>query len=401
MHRHAFTVTVSAALALGGFARAADEATPAPRKAPKLSDLFGDEVLARGKGVEVKQSLLDQAYITQRATTGTGGQNLPDDVRVRQEAQLLDRLIVTQLLTNRVTETDRTNAQVSVERFLTEFKKRLPEEVFWSQMRAMGLSKEQLDRRLTEESLADAVIRRELRSKVSITDAQVKEFYDAGTDLLVKMMQSELEKLVKDPAATPQQVVDFKQRIDDQRKSNLARLQQPEQVKVQHIFVSTRDRQAETLLPEEARAEKRRRMERLRERALAGEDFTKLVMEFSEDRGLKETRGEYTFAREAPFAEEFKAAAFSLPPGKISDVVTTSYGLHVIKLMEKIPAQKLGLEKVASDLKDFLAQQEVVKAMPDYFAKLRQDAGVEIISPKYRAARPEPERIPEAAKSKP
>ena len=158
MHPHAFTFTVATALALGGAAHAADNAAPASRKAPKFSELFGDEVLARGKGVEVKQSLLDQAYITQRATTGTGGQNLPDDVRLRQEAQLLDRLIVTQLLTNRVTEADRTNAQASVERFLSEFKKRLPEEVFWSQMRAMGLSKEQLDRRLIEESLSDAVI---------------------------------------------------------------------------------------------------------------------------------------------------------------------------------------------------------------------------------------------------
>src|SRR5262245_2002655 len=238
--------------------RAADESAPTPRKAPKFSELFGDEVLARGNGVEVKQSLLDQAYITQRATTGTGGQSIADDVRLRQEAQLLDRLIITQLLTNRVTEADRTNAQVAVERFLTEFKKRLPEEVFWSQMRAMGLSKEQLDRRLTEESLADAVIRRELRSKINVTDAQVKDFYEAGTDLVVKLMQADLEKLVKDPAATPQQVSDLKQRLDDQRKANLVKLQQPEQVKVQHIFMSTRDRQADTMLPEEARIEKRR-----------------------------------------------------------------------------------------------------------------------------------------------
>jgi parvulin-like peptidyl-prolyl isomerase len=262
----------------------------------------------------------------------------------------------------------------------------------------MGLSKEQLNRRLTEESLVDAVIRRELRSRINIGDAEVREFYDTGTDLVVKLMQADLEKLVKDPAATPQQVADLKQRIDDQRKGNLSRLQQPEQVRVQHVFMSTRDRQTETLLPEEARYEKRRRLERLRERALAGEDFTKLVMEFSEDRGLKETRGEYTFAREAPFAEEFKAAAFSLETGKFSDVVTTSYGFHVIKLIEKIPSRKLELDKLSADLKDFLTQQEVVRSMPDYFAKLRQDAAVEIISPKYRAARPEPERIPEATR---
>jgi peptidyl-prolyl cis-trans isomerase C len=155
---------------------------------------------------------------------------------------------------------------------------------------------------------------------------------------------------------------------------------------VQHVFLPTRDRQTEQELPEDAKLEKRRRMELIRERALAGEEFTKLVMEFSEDRGIKETRGEYTFARDAPFAEEFKAAAFSLGPGKISDVVTTPYGFHVIKLVERIPAQKIELDKVANDLKDFLTQQEVMKAMPEYFNQLKKDAGVEVVNARYRTA---------------
>jgi parvulin-like peptidyl-prolyl isomerase len=142
-------------------------------------------------------------------------------------------------------------------------------------------------------------------------------------------------------------------------------------------------------------------MERIRERALAGEEFTKLVMEFSEDRSIKETRGEYTFARTVPFAEEFKAAAFSLQPGKISDIVTTMYGYHVIKSLERFPPQKVALEKVTGDLKDFLMQQEVLKAMPDYFAKLKKDAGVEIVSAKYRAALQELEKRGETPKATP
>lgn len=367
-----------------GFAGAAD--TAARARPPKLTDLFGDEVLARGTNVEVRQTHLDQAYISLKATLSARGQDVPESNRTQQEAQLLDRLIVTQLLTNRVTETDRTNAEVLAEKYLADTKKGFSEEFFQRHLRALGLSVDDFNRRVVEQSLADAVIQRELRSQLTISDAQVQDFYANGNDLLVQTMQADLDKLVKDPESSPQQVADFKQRIDDVRKANLARLEQPERVKVVHVFMATRDRQTDQELPEETRSAKRRQLEQVRQRALAGEDFTALVMEFSEDRGIKETRGEYTFSREAPFAEEFKGAAFSLQPGKISDLVTTAYGYHVIKLLERLPPQKIELDKVTADLKDFLLQQEVLKAMPAYFASLKKDAGVEIVNAKYRAA---------------
>ena len=129
---------------------------------------------------------------------------------------------------------------------------------------------------------------------------------------------------------------------------------------------------------------KRQQIEKLRARALAGEDFMKLVQEFSEDRGLAETKGEYTLTRSDSFSPEFKAAAFSLDQGKISDVVVTPFGLHVLKVLEKIPAQKIDFEKVSKELKEFLLQQSLQKAMPDYFAKLKKEAGVEILEAKYR-----------------
>jgi parvulin-like peptidyl-prolyl isomerase len=357
---------------------------PSLARPPKFSELFGDDVLARGKGVEVRQSHLDQAYVSLKATLSARGQDIPEGNRIRQEAQLLERLIVTQLLTNRVTAPDRTNAQALAEKYLTDTQKGLSDESFQRHLKALGLTMDQFSARVREQSLADAVLQRELRSRLTVTDAQVQDFYANGNDVLVRAMQADLDKLVKDPASSSQQVAEFKQRIDEVRKANLARLDQPERVKVAHVFMATRDRQTEQELSPETKSEKRRQLERIRERALAGEEFTKLVMDFSEDRGVKDTRGEYTFGREAPFAEEFKAASFSLQPGKISDIVTTLYGYHVIKLLERLPPQKIELEKASGDLKDFLLQQEVIKAMPDYFAGLKKGAGVEILSAKHR-----------------
>jgi parvulin-like peptidyl-prolyl isomerase len=217
-----------------------------------------------------------------------------------------------------------------------------------------------------------------------VTDAQIQEFYSTGTDLLVRLMQADLEKMVKDPSSSPGQVAQLKERMDEIRKANLSRLEQPEKVHASHIFFAGRDRKTEEPLSSEQKKLKRQRLEKLRNRALEGEDFSKLIMEFSEDRGVKETKGEYTFSREDRFVPEFKAAAFSLAPGKISDVVVSELGFHVIKLLEKIPAKKVEFEKVAADLREFLTQQEVQKAMPDYFAQLSKQAGLEVLDPKYK-----------------
>ena len=372
-----FTVMV-AACALPTFA------ADAPRRST-LTDLFGDETLARGKGVEVKQSQLDEAFIAYKANLVSRNQNVPEEQRTVREAQLLDRLITTQLLVNRVTDADRARGRELAEKFMAETRKGAgDDEAFDRHLRAMGLSREKFNKRVMEQALAEAVIEREIRSGLTLTDAQVKEFYDTGTDFIVKAMQEQLDKMVNDPKVAPGDVADFKAQIDRVKKANLAKLEQPEKVKVAHVFIATKDRTTDEELSAEQKLVKRQQAEKVRTRALAGEDFSKLVQEVSEDKGKDETKGEYTFTRSDSFTPAFKAAAFALKPGAVSDVVVTPFGLHVIKMIEHTPEQKVELAKATADLKEFLSQQQVQKAMPDFFRKLKQDAAVEVLVAKYR-----------------
>ncbi len=354
-------------------------------KRPTFADLFGDDVIARGQGVEVRRSQLENAFVAFRSNLASRGQDIPEGQRTLREAQLLERLIITQLLTRRATDEDRKAAQELGAKFMEESKKGAAgEETFQRQLKAMGMTPEQFQKRVDEQSMAEAVINREIKSKIQVTDAEVREFYDQGIDLVVKLLQADLEKAVKNINTPAADVARLKARIDLTRKENLARMEMTEKVHVQHVFFAGRDVQTERELTPEQLKLARQRAERVRERAKTGEDFAKLIRENTEDRAAADTKGEYTFGREDRFSDEFKSASFSLAPGQISDVVSTPFGFHVIKLLERIPAKKIEFEKASKDVKEFLLQQRAQQAMPDFFAKLRKDSNVEILDTKYR-----------------
>jgi len=371
-------------------ARAAEQtSTNTPARPATMADLFGDPVIARGQGVEIKRSQVEEAFTAWKANLAARGQTIAEDQRTFREFQLLEKLIVTQLMINRATSGDKAVAKGQAEKFTADSKKdTASEDAFNGQLRAMGLSPEQFNKRVMEQALAEAVLDREVKSKLSVTPAQVEDFYKTGADAMVKIMQQELERLAKDPNTSVSQLTAVKQQIEDLRQANLSKLEQPEKVHVSHILIATRNRQTEEELTPDQKKIKRQQIEKLLARAKSGEDFSKLVLENSEDRGLKETKGEYTFSRSDPFVQEFKAAAFSLNTNQISDIVTTTFGYHVMKCLEKIPASKLPFEKVAADIKEALLQQEMQNQMPAYFERLKKEAHVEILESKYKIEAP-------------
>jgi parvulin-like peptidyl-prolyl isomerase len=122
---------------------------------------------------------------------------------------------------------------------------------------------------------------------------------------------------------------------------------------------------------------KREKLEDILKKARAGEDFA-VLLKYSEDPTLKDNNGELTLTREGRFLE-FEAAAFSLGPNQVSDIIVTPFGFHIVKLMEKIPAKRTPLEDVSKNIKQKLEDDEVKKQMPDYFEKMYKEYSVEIL----------------------
>jgi peptidyl-prolyl cis-trans isomerase C len=350
---------------------AADSGAPdsaAPFKpAPKETDLFPDVIIAKGKGVEIKSSQLDDAMVSIKSSMAARGQDLPPDELNRIEQQILDRFIQIQILMLKATDSDKVTGKETCAKRLDAIKARAgSDEALNRQLKSVGTSLSELQIKMTEESTAQVVLEREL--KIHVSDSDIKKFYD----------------------------------------DNPSKFEQPEQVRASHILLSTRNPETNKDVPDDQKAAQHKKAEEVLKRARAGEDFAKLAKEFSDDPGSKDKGGEYQFSR-GQMVSEFETTAFSLKTNEISDIVTTQYGYHIIKLSEKIPAKKVELTKVSSDVKEYLTQQEMQKHqqdVQDYLAKLKKDSAVEILDEKLKpkdAAAGESPRIipPTAAASKP
>jgi peptidyl-prolyl cis-trans isomerase C len=318
---------------------------PVPGKSvSKPSEASADTVVAKGKGVEVKRSQLDEAVQSFKANAAAKGKEIPPEQTPIIESALLDRLIQNQILLSKAADAEKAKAKEDAVQSLKEAKTNAPsEEMFDAQLKAMGTTEEQLVKTMAEQGAAEAVVLREL--KINITDADVRKFYDDT--------------------------------------NNAAKFEQPEMVRASHILLMTQDPKTNQELSQAEKDAKRKKMEGLLKRAKAGEDFAKLAKEYSEDPGSKEKGGEYTFHR-GQMETNFESAAFALKPNEISGIITTRYGFHIIKLSEHIPAKKVAFDKVATRIKNHLIQQEVTQLAPDFLAKIKKEAGVEILDENLR-----------------
>jgi peptidyl-prolyl cis-trans isomerase C len=313
--------------------------------AATMASLFGDPVIAKGKGVEVKQSDLDEVMLGVKSAAVAHGETIPQEQLTGIGVQMLNRLIQIQLLLQTATDADKTDGKSKAELQISNLLDRAgSQEVFESQLKAVGMTPDELRAKVTQEATATAALTRELG--VTVTDAETKAFYD----------------------------------------SNSPDFEQPETVHVRHILLLTMDPTTHAPLPDDQVKAKRKQIDDILKRAKAGEDFAALATQYSEDPGSKEKGGELPPFSHGEMVPEFDAAAFSMETNTISDVVTTTYGYHIIKLLDKTPAKKVDYTDVTAKIKDFLLQQKTEKLAPAYLNNLKKTAGVEIIDADLKAA---------------
>ncbi|HLO44256.1 MAG TPA: peptidylprolyl isomerase [Leadbetterella sp.] len=77
------------------------------------------------------------------------------------------------------------------------------------------------------------------------------------------------------------------------------------------------------------------RMNDFKKRIEKGENFADLAKEFSEDQGSRVQGGDLGWAKRGQMVAEFEAAAMTLDSGKLSGIIESDFGFHLIQTLEK------------------------------------------------------------------
>ena len=146
---------------------------------------------------------------------------------------------------------------------------------------------------------------------------------------------------------------------------------QPAKVKASHILIKV-DPKAD----ESKKAEARKKLEGVQKRLKKGEDFKALAKEFS-DCPSRAKGGDLGYFSRGKMVRPFEDAAFGLEPGKISDIVETRFGYHLIKVTDKKPEATTSYDDAKGRIEQYLKNKKVQEKTELYIEKLEKNAKVE------------------------
>jgi parvulin-like peptidyl-prolyl isomerase len=163
-------------------------------------------------------------------------------------------------------------------------------------------------------------------------------------------------------------------------RENERRLTFPEQVRVRHILITWKP-----LGTGDDRAAIREQMVPILDRARAGEDFATLAREYSDDYATKDRGGDTGLFHRGQMNPIFEQAAFDLKnPGELSGPIETPFGVHVLRLEERLEPRLVPLEEIREKLRSHVHEERAEAAVEAESERLRAEAEVQILIPLAR-----------------
>lgn len=220
-------------------------------------------------------------------------------------------------------------------------------------VRKLEVNEEDVDKELTaikEQFNSQEEFTQYFKEQLQMDEKDIKKAIE--TQLLVQALYEEVTK----------DITETNTDIEKYYEENKAEFFQDEQVKARHILVKTEEEAKEIirLITEE------------------NQDMGELAVLKSIEPAAKTTKGDLGYFGRGAMVKPFEDAAFALEVGEITtEPVQTTFGYHVIKLEDKIPAKQLSFEEVKDELKDRFLYEEKSQVFATFMEDLKEKATIE------------------------
>ncbi|MCD6379205.1 peptidylprolyl isomerase [bacterium] len=233
----------------------------------------------------------------------------------------------------------------------------------------MAVVKERIS--VSEEALNDRIA--EIKKGYSSTEQfldRLKEMgFDESTFRSRLVEQLKIQNLIDKQTETLE--APSQKEIREYYDSHPEAFMKPEQVNASHILITVNKDD-----DEKTKKEKREKLEKILKDIRNGASFSENASLYS-DCPSKSKGGNLGFFKKGDMVKPFSDMAFSIGKGKVSDIVETRFGYHIIKVLDKKEAETISLEEAQKNIVSYLEGMEKNKIVNEYLTNLRMEANIE------------------------
>jgi peptidyl-prolyl cis-trans isomerase SurA len=260
-----------------------------------------------------------------------------DKARAKALQSALDQLVAEKLFDAEARNLQLEATEGQIDAAIDDIKRRnrLDDAQLEQALREQGLGKDTFRRQVKRDLETFQILTLKVRSRVKVTDEDVQNYY-----------QSRAKEFPLD-----------------------------EEVRVRHVFLA---------LPKVAgpgeESPVRAKAEAVLKRLRAGADFAAVAREVSQGPSAAEG-GDLGWLRRGSIQAELEREAFALATGRVSDLVRTRTGFHILKVEERRGGGTKPFEEVKEAIRDRLATEQLESYRNQYVAELRKDAVIDVKMP--------------------
>jgi peptidyl-prolyl cis-trans isomerase SurA len=300
------------------------------------------DVWALVNGKEIKRADVDKYY---RTRVNPEGQEPSQEEALSLKLNVLDELINNEILLERAKKLNLEASDGEVEDKFTELKSPYTEDEFQRQLKERNVSVSDLKSDLRRQLSITKLLNREVVAKLTITDQDVTEFYNANkAQFNVAEPQYRIAQIVVTPHKEPQ----IRNRKNDDATNE---------------------------------AEAQRKVKMLLDRLNSGADFAQLAMDYSEDMNSAATGGDLGYVPESALNQSdpmLKKMVMGMKPGQVSPPLGLKDGYRILKLVTReTPGQRnIADPQVQQTIRDTLRNRKEQLLRSAYLAIARDEARV-------------------------
>lgn len=247
---------------------------------------------------------------------------------------LLNRMVDNLLMEQEARKTKITVSNEEVTDAIGDIRKqrKVSEEEFLKALEQDGLSMEAYRKSIRDQLMRIKLIRRDIKSRVAVTDEEIGDYY--------------------------------RKHREEYEGKETARIKQI-------LFVLPNG--ADAAEKEKLRAE----AEAVQKRLMNGESFNQLSAAHSQGPEAA-GGGDIGYIEKGVVLQEVDEAAFSLPLNRISGVIESSVGFHIIQVIDRRGGGVKSIESVREEIREKIDREKMEKKFDEWLAELRKKSHIEI-----------------------